>query len=449
MVRRFHGGVHPDEGKERTAASAIADFGIPKLVVIPLQQHIGAPAKAQVKPGDVVKKGQLIGQAGGFVSANVHASIGGTVKKVGPWPHPLGVPVESVTIEGSGDESWAAGCNVERDVSAMSPEALRAAILEGGLVGMGGATFPSHVKLSPPPEKPIDTLILNGAECEPMLTADDRVMVEEADKVIRGAQLMLRALGCKRCLVGIENNKPDAIAAMKKATAALPDFTVVPLRVRYPQGGEKQLIYALLGREVPSGGLPLDVGVVVHNVGTCAAADDAVRYRRPLIERVVTVAGACAKAPGNFRVRVGTLISKLIARVGADEAMNKLIAGGPMMGLALPSSDIPVTKGTSGILLMREVIRDATRFPEAKAGSVPNYLACIRCGRCVDACPVSLTPSRLSTLIEKDMLKEAADWQVNDCIECGCCAYICPSRRPIVHQVKYGKAELRRMKAKK
>ncbi len=436
MVRRFHGGVHPAEGKERTAALPITDFGIPKQVVIPLQQHIGAPAKAVVKPGDVVKKGQLIGQAGGYVSATVHASIGGTVKKIAPYPHPLGVPVESVLIEGNGDEEWAQGCNVECDVTALDAVGIRSAILEGGLVGMGGATFPTHVKLSPPEHAPIDTFIVNGAECEPMLTADDRVMVEGADKVIRGAQLMLQALGCKRCLIGIEKNKPDAIAAMKKAVAGIEGFTVVPLRVRYPQGGEKQLIQALLGRAVPSGGLPLDVGVVVHNVGTCAAVEDAVHFRRPIIDRVLTVAGDRAKSAGNFRVRIGTLLSDIIARVGALDGLNQLIVGGPMMGLAQPSADVPVTKGTSGVLL-------ACEKPPAP------WLVCIRCGRCIDVCPVSLTPSRLSVLLEKDMIREAADWDINDCIECGCCAYICPSRRPIVHQVKYGKAELRRMKAKK
>ena len=435
MVRRFHGGVHPPEEKARTEKSAIAEFPIPKQVVIPLQQHIGAPARACVTVGDVVRKGQLIGEASGFVSATVHASIGGTVKKIAPHPHCLGVPVESVTIEGSGDEEWADGCDVERDPSGLGAEAIRSAVADAGIVGMGGATFPTHVKISPPAGKPIDTFIVNGAECEPCLTADDRQMVEEAQKVLGGAAFMLTALGCSRCIVGIEENKPEAIEVMTKAAASRENFSVVSLHVRYPQGGEKQLIYALLGREVPSGGLPLDIGVVVQNVGTCAAADDAVRFSRPLIDRVVTVTGECAETAGNYRIRVGTLLSDILEHVGTKEGMNQLIFGGPMMGLAQPSTDIALTKGTSGIILTREAPRAPT-------------LACIRCGRCVDACPVGLTPSKLSTLLEDDRFEEAEEWDINDCIECGCCAYVCPSMRPIVQHVKYGKAQLQKLKAK-
>jgi len=436
MVRRFHGGVHPPEEKSRTEQSAITDFPIPKQAVVPLQQHIGAPAKACVEVGAVVRKGQLIGEAGGFVSAAIHAPIGGTVKSIAPHPHCLGVPVQSITIEGSGDEEWADGTNVERDLSALDAKAVRDAVAAAGIVGMGGATFPTHVKLSPPEGKPIDTLIINGAECEPCLTADDRQMVEEAEKVLRGAAFMRLALGCGRTLVGIEDNKPAALEAMTKAAALQGDVEVVPLHVRYPQGGEKQLIQALLGREVPSGGLPLDVGVVVHNVGTCAAVDDAVRLSRPLIERVVTVTGECAERAGNYRIRVGTLLSDVIEHVGVKGRMDQIILGGPMMGLAQPSTEIPLTKGTSGVLLTRE----APRGPS---------LACIRCGRCVDACPVGLTPSRLSTLLEEDLIEEAAGWNLTDCIECGCCAYVCPSMRPIVQQAKYGKARLQELKAKK
>lgn len=433
MSFRFHGGVHPVEAKERTEKSAIADFPLPKQVVIPLQQHIGAPAKAVVKVGDEVRKGALLGEAGGFVSATVHASIGGTVRKIGPHPHGLGVPVESVTIEGNGNEEWVEGCDAERDVSTLDAGAIRSAVARAGIVGMGGATFPTHVKLSPPDDKPIDTLIVNGAECEPCLTADDRQMVEEAGKALSGAELMLRALGCSRCIVGIEDNKPEAVRVMTEAVGGREGFSVTALHVRYPQGGEKQLIYALLGREVPSGGLPLDVGVVVHNVGTCAAVDDAVRLARPLIERVVTVTGECAGMTGNFRIRVGTLLSDVLEHVGVKDGMSRLILGGPMMGLAQPSAGIPLTKGTSGIILTRE----ARRAP---------MLDCIRCGRCVDNCPAGLTPSRLSTLLEQDMVEEAAGWNMTDCIECGCCAYACPSMRPIVQQIKYGKAQLQKMK---
>lgn len=436
MVRRFHGGVHPPEGKERTQGSAIVDFGVPGQVVIPLQQHVGAPARCIVKVGEVVRKGQLLGEAAGFISAAVHASIGGEVKKIGSFAHPLGLPVESVTIEGSGDEAWAEGTNVERDASGMDAAAIREAVLAGGIVGMGGAAFPTHVKLTPPDAKPIDTLILNGAECEPLLTADDRVMIEQPERVLAGAELMLRALGCSKCIIGIEDNKPAAVRAMREAAGTRGDFSVAALHVRYPQGGEKQLIYVLLGREVPSGALPMDVGVVVQNVGTCVAVDDAVRFSRPFIERVLTVTGEMAEEPANFRVRIGTLLTDILERVGVREGMNQLILGGPMMGLAQPTAEVPLTKGTSGILLTRDT------------GRAPS-LACIRCGRCVDACPVSLTPSRISVLLENHMVEEVAEWDINDCTECGCCAYVCPSQRPIVQQVKYGKAELHRLKAGK
>ena len=433
MAYRFRGGVHPPETK-LTAEDAIVDFPIPKQVVIPVQQHIGAPAQTVVEVGAVVRKGQLLAEPGGFVSAPVHASIGGTVKKIAPHPQALGFPAESITIEAGDDDAWADGCDVERDVSQMDAEAIRSAICDGGLVGMGGATFPTHVKLSPPQNKPIDTFIVNGVECEPYLTADDRLMLEAPERILDGAGIMRRALGCSRCIIGIEDNKPDAVAAMTKAAASRDDMTVLPLHVRYPQGAEKQLIYAALGREVPSGGLPMDVGVVVQNVGTCLAADDAVRFNRPLIERIVTVTGDLAKSPGNFRVRVGTILSDIIEHVGAEPGVNQVIIGGPMMGLAQPSTDIPFTKGTSGIILTGEGPEAPTR-------------ACIRCGRCVDACPIGLTPSRLSTLLEDDRIAESEDWGLNDCIECGCCTYVCPSKRPIIHQVKYGKAELRKLKA--
>ena len=435
MAYRFRGGVHPPETK-LTADDAIVDFPIPKQVLIPVQQHIGAPAQTAVKVGDVVRKGQVLARAGGFVSTPVHASIGGTVKKIAPHPQIVGVPAETLTVEGNGDETWAEGCNVERDVSRMDAKEIRDAVLAGGLAGMGGATFPTHVKLSPPANKPIDTFIVNGVECEPWLTADDRLMVELPGRILDGADILRRALGCSRCIIGIEENKPRAIDAMTQAAAERDDMTVLPLHVRYPQGAEKQLIYAALRREVPSGGLPMDVGVVVQNVGTCLAADDAVRFNRPLIDRIVTVTGDRVKTRGNFRVRVGTLVSEILEHVGVSEGAARLLIGGPMMGLAQASAEVPFNKGTSGIV----VLADDPWGPAQ---------ACIRCGRCVDACPEGLTPSRLSTLLEADLVEEADAWNLNDCIECGCCTYVCPSRRPIVQQAKYGKAELRKLKAKK
>jgi electron transport complex protein RnfC len=430
MTRRFHGGVHPHDVKKVTAGSAVVELGAPAQVVLPLQQHVGAAAQAVVRPGDAVKKGQLIAESAGFVSARVHASIGGTVRAVEPRPHALGVPVLSVVIDGNRDESWAHLCDVPRDASKLDPAAIRQAVHDAGIVGLGGAAFPTHVKLTPPEGRTLDTLLLNGAECEPQLTADHRVMVEDAEKVLRGAELMMRTLDCTRCIVGIETNKPDAVDAMRRAAADFSGFSVEKLRVRYPAGGEKQLIFTLLGRVVPSGGLPLDVGVVVQNVATAAAVADAVLNSRPLIDRVITVAGDAVERPGNYRVRIGTSMRDMLDRAGVSGRMTRLVAGGPMMGTALPSADFPVIKGTTGLLA-------------AGAGAPPEGIACIRCGRCVDVCPVDLNPSALSVLLEKQMVDEATGWDVGDCIECGCCAYICPSKRPIVQQIKFGKAELR------
>ncbi len=433
MTRFFRGGVHPNDFKSFTEQLPLQDFGVPSKVVILLSQHIGAPAQAVVAPGDMVKRGTLVGRAGGFVSTNVHASVAGKVTAVADYPSPLGVAVKAVTIQPEGDDVWAD--TPKRDPNSLTPAAIREAILEAGIVGMGGATFPTHVKVSPPENKPIDTLIINGVECEPFVTADHRLMLEEPQRILEGLRLLLKAVGASRAVIAIEGNKPDAFETMTKLVANEPNVTVRMLPVRYPQGAEKQLIMALLRREVPSKGLPMDVGVVVQNVATTAAIADAILRGQPVTERLLTVVGDAVGKPGNFRVRVGTLVSELLARCQVAEDYRRLIIGGPMMGLSQPSPDIPVTKGTNCILVSR-------------SARMPPQNACIRCGRCVEVCPSQLVPSVLSTALESRNIDAAAAFNMLDCIECGCCAYVCPSKRAIVQQVKFGKAQLNARKKK-
>ncbi|MFH0962665.1 MAG: electron transport complex subunit RsxC [Planctomycetota bacterium] len=429
MARRFDGGVHPEEMKHASAASPIEDFPLPALATIPLVQHLGAPAQAIVKKGDSVRKGQLIGEPGGFVSACIHASVAGAVKDVGSAIHPLGHNVPAVVIERAGDDEWADGLDVERDWRALARDELRELIRLGGLVGMGGATFPTHVKLSPPLEKPIDTAIVNGVECEPYLTADHRLMLEDPALIVEGLEIIMTVLDASTGIVAIEANKPDAVQRMRETMRGRDRMRLEVLPVRYPQGAEKQLIQALLGREVPSGGLPMDVGVVVQNVGTAHAIACAVRYRRPLIERVVTVTGDAVERPRNFRVRVGTPVSALLDACGRRPGIRRVILGGPMMGLAQRTDDVPVTRGTSGVLALMD-------------GKACESRQCIRCGRCVVACPARIIPATLSALVESGHAELADEHNVMDCIECGCCAYVCPSRRKIIHQIKYAKALL-------
>lgn len=435
MLYTFKGGVHPPEAKDATEALPIEDFPAPEIVVVPLQQHIGAPASAVVAKGDVVKRGTLLGEPGGFVSAAVHSPVSGTVRAVEGRIGPMGRNVLSVVIENDGADEWAEGANVERDTAGLDGDAIRKIAGECGLVGMGGATFPTHVKLSPPENKPVDTLLLNGAECEPYLTADHRLMLEKPEAVVEGAELARRAVGAGKILIVLEANKSDAFEALEKAAAGLESTEVAMLPTRYPQGAEKQLIQAATNREVPSGGLPMDSGVLVQNVGTCAALQAACRYNRPLIERITTVTGPCAENPANFRVRVGTPYAALLEKVGFLCAPKRLIMGGPMMGLAQRSIEIPVTKGTSGLLLLDEAP------PE-------DFHACIRCGKCVRVCPVSIVPSQLSVFLEAGRVDDAVELDLLDCIECGCCSYVCPAKRPIVNLVKIGKAELAERRAR-
>lgn len=430
-------GIHPVDEKRLTASIPVEDIKSPDKVVIPLSQHIGAPCEPLVKIGDNVKKCQKIGEAKGFISAPVHTPISGRVIAIGRFPHPSGNQSHSIVIESDGKDEPVDSLKGHRDYLNLDPKELRDIILNAGIVGMGGATFPTHVKLSPPKEKKVNTVILNGAECEPYLTADDRLMVEMPHEVVEGMKIIMHIMGVREGYIGIEDDKPAAIDAIRKAASGT-DIRVISLKKKYPQGAEKQLINSILGKEVPSGGLPMDIGIVVQNVGTAVAVYNAVRYGVPLIDRIVTVTGHGIKKAGNFKVRIGTLLEHVINECGgfAGEP-GKIIFGGPLMGIAQYTLHVPILKGTSGILIVpkEEVLLE-------------DFRACIRCGRCVQACPIRLLPNMYSILAEAGRPKDAEKYYVLDCIECGCCTYVCPSRRPIVHQIRYIKAEMRKTKDK-
>ena len=428
----FRGGVHPEHRKELTASLAITAATIPRKVVIPLQQHIGAPCEPLVKVGDAVKVGQMIGDSEAFVSAPVHASISGTVAAIEPYNHPLGRKVTAIIIEGDGRDEWCSELEPVEKVDDLSPEEIRARIRSAGIVGLGGAAFPAHVKLSPPEGKAIDTVIINGAECEPYLTADHQLMLERPEDIVFGLEVIMKALGAGRGIIGIEDNKPDALRVMRQAIEGKSDMSVVALKTKYPQGAEKMLILATTRRRVPSGGLPLDVGVVNHNVGTTVAIAEAVRKGKPLIERVVTVTGEGVKRPANLMVRLGTLAGDLLEYCGGlREDTCKLIMGGPMMGLAQPTADFPVVKGTSGILALT-----------AEEAAVYENGSCIRCASCVKACPINLVPTFIAQAAEHGLFDRAEKLHAADCIECGCCSYICPAGIPLTQWIRIAKAEV-------
>ncbi len=429
----FKGGIHPPDKKELSKDQPIEPTKPPKRVVIPIVQHLGAPCKLAVSIGQEVKKGEVVGTPEGFVSAPVHASVSGKVTAIGEFPLPTGRMVTSVIIDNDGNEEWTA-LKDNPDYLNLSADELRAKVKDAGLVGMGGAAFPTHVKLSPPKEKPIDVVIINGAECEPYLTADYRLMLERPAEIIEGLKVLMKILGVAKGFIGIENNKPDAVEVMKKAAAGEQNIEVCALEVKYPQGAEKMLIDAIVQRQVPPRGLPMDVGVLVHNVGTTIGVYEAARYGKPLIERVVTVSGEAISQPRNLLVKIGTLVSQLIEECGGlKPGVAKVISGGPMMGFALHSLDVPVTKGTSGILaLSEEGIVHAEDFGP-----------CIRCGRCIDICPMGLMPSMLSVLSERGFYEEAKQYNLFDCFECGCCTFVCPSKRPIVQLVRLAKSQVK------
>jgi electron transport complex protein RnfC len=426
----FKGGVHPPCNKNLTEALPIEVLPPPEKVIIPLSMHIGAPAKIAVKRGDSVKIGQIIGESGGFVSTPVHASVSGEVSSVGPFPHPLGKHMTAVEIANDRKDEFARLEPLDKSWREAAPGEIIQKIASCGIVGMGGASFPTHVKLSPPSEKKIDTLIINGAECEPCLTSDYRLILEKTNDMLSGMLILKKTLGAQSSFIGIEDNKPDAIEAVKNALAdaRFDGVRLVKLKTKYPQGGEKQLINALTKREVPSGGLPMDIGCVVQNVGTSYAVWDAVCNGTPLYQRVVTVTGAGINKPANLLVRIGTPIRHVLDHCSADLSQSKkIIMGGPMMGITLSELDAPVIKATSGLI--------------ATGDTQPGVRAheCIHCGHCVKACPIHLVPSLLAKYVNKGFYAEADEWNILDCIECGSCAYICPSKINLVQYMKLGK----------
>ena len=428
------GGVHPAENK-LSAASPIREAGLPKQAVFSMCQHIGAPAKPVVKRGDVVKVGTLLGEAGGFVSAPIYSSVSGKVTKVDVALDASGTRRPAVYVDGDGDE-WEESIDRTPDLVKLSdrPNLDSKTIIEkiknAGIVGMGGATFPCHVKLSPPPGCKAECVIINAVECEPYLTADHRLMLEHPDEILVGVDLIMKAVDVTKGYIGIENNKPDAIALMKEKAHAYPNIEVVPLKVKYPQGGEKQLIDAVVNRQVPAPpAIPINVGAIVQNVGTAFAIYQAVMKNKPLIDRVITVTGKSVKQPSNLLARLGTPFQQLIDECGGlPEDTGKVIGGGPMMGKALLSLEVPMTKGSSGLLIMNE--KEARR-------SEPN--PCIRCAKCVSACPMGLEPYLLSTLSDLQDWEKVEANDVTSCIECGSCQFTCPSNRPLLDMIRVGK----------
>ena len=436
--KTFKGGAHPPEFKNLTESLAIEVLPAPERVFVPIVQHLGAPSKPLVKKKDKVKLGQKLTEPCGFVSVPCHSPVSGTVKKIDMFPHPFGRMIETIEIENDGEDCPVHDMSEEKDYLDLSPEVMIERIREGGLAGMGGAAFPTHVKLSPPADKPINTLIINGAECEPFLTADHRLMLEYGEDIFKGIEIIQRILKPEQTFIGIESNKPDAIAKMREISRDYPGIQVTAIQVKYPQGAEKQLINALTGREVPSGGLPMDVNCLVHNVGTALAIYQAVAMNKPLIERVVTVTGDGVVSPKNVIARIGTLFSELIAFAGGYvDGAAKLIMGGPMMGLAQHTDQIPIIKGTSGILVLNK-----------KSAALPQPKPCIGCSRCLEVCSMHLTPTLLATLVEHNRTEEAIKQGILDCIECGSCSYICPTKRNLVHLIKLGKMNAMELKRK-
>ena len=455
-MKTFKQGIYLKENKEFSEEQRIRRVFPPAKVILPLAQHIGAPCESLVKKGDLVKKGEKIADSDSFVSSPIHASISGKVISIEKMPHPVGGGVTAIVIKredgkeegqirdednGRG-EVWEKE-NKELEISSLKAEDILRRIREAGIVGLGGAAFPTHVKLSPPKDKPIDTIILNGCECEPYLTSDHRIMLERTEDCIYGLKIIIKAVGAKSGYVAIEKNKPQAVALFKDKLKDEDGIRVVSLKTKYPQGGEKMLIKAVLNREVPwvtsSGGalrpgLPMDVGVIVNNVGTAVAIAEAIKWGRPLLERVVTITGSALKNPSNLLVPLGTPFSHIIDECGGlKEDVGKIIMGGPMMGISQYTLDIPVVKGTSGILVLTK--REAV-FREEKA--------CIKCARCIDHCPMGLVPTTLVRLVKGERWDSLKEYNINECIECGCCSYVCPSKIPLVHFIKLGKIQIQK-----
>jgi electron transport complex protein RnfC len=433
--KTFKGGIHPSYNKELAAEKAIQPCPVPDEVFIPLSQHIGAPNEPLVKAGDRVELGQKIGGSEAFVSAPVHSSVAGTVKDITEITGFTGSKVKVVAITPDADQPEF-NKQPGKELDAYSDAEVRAIAREAGLVGMGGAAFPTHVKLAPPKDKPVDTVIINACECEPFLTCDHRLMLERPTELVQGLKLLLKAAGAKKGIVGIEANKMDAVDAMRKASEGEEDISVEILDVKYPEGAEKMLIFALTGRKVPPGKLPSEVGCLVQNVGTAVALYEAAAWGKPLYERIITVSGSGIKQPGNLLVRVGTPISTLIEACGGFQGeTGSLIMGGPMTGWAQPDASAPVIKGTSGVLAFTPDMVD-----------VADEHQCVRCGKCIDACPMFLQPNFIVQAVKAEEWDKAELWGALDCFECGCCSFTCPAYIPHVTYVRKAKADIAALK---
>jgi len=428
----FKQGIHPEYNKELTKDKPLKNSKRPEEVIIPLKQHIGAPLKVLVKKGDKVDMGQKIADGDSFVCAPIHASVSGTVKEIRKVTDPGGNIVDAVVIEAAEEDTLNSGLEKHDNLDQLDADQIRKIIREAGIVGMGGAMFPTHVKVSIPEDKSVDYVILNGAECEPYLTVDHRVMVERPKSIVFGLKALMKAAGASGGFIGIEENKPEAIESMQDAVKDDKNIEVKVLETKYPQGGEKMLIEAILGREVPAGGLPLDVGVVVNNTSTAAAVADAIRDGKPLYERSISITGRGINSPQNLIYRIGTNIGDLVEEAGGlKENAAKVITGGPMMGKAQKSLNIPGVKGTSGILVL---VQEEVEVYEPSP--------CINCARCVDACPMFLMPTQLANYAKNEMVEELEEWQILSCVECGSCSFVCPSKIPLVHHLRLGKAQV-------
>lgn len=435
MLRTFSlGGIHPKENK-LSAGVKIVPAPLPKEVIIPLGMHIGAPATACVAKGDEVKVGTLIAKSSGFVSANIYSSVAGKVTKIDSVFDASGYKKPAIIISVAEEDVWEESIDRSPELvreCSLDAKAIIDKINEAGIVGLGGATFPTHVKLSPPPGNKAEVLIINAVECEPYLTSDHQLMLEHGEEILVGCTILMKALSVDKCIIGVENNKPDAIKHLSELCAQYKGIEVMPLKVQYPQGGEKQLIDAVLSKQVKSGALPISTGAVVQNVGTIYAVYEAIQKNKPLLERVVTVTGKSLDKPANYLARIGTPLKTLIeASGGIPENTGKIIGGGPMMGKALLSADLPVTKGTSGILLISQ--EESVRKP---------MRACIRCAKCVNVCPMGLNPTFLMVDTQQQDWERAERGHIVDCIECGSCSFTCPSNRPLLDFIRMGKQQV-------
>jgi len=430
-LHHFHGGIHLEDHKQDSTTLPVAPAALPRKLYLPLHQHIGEPAEVMVAPGDRVLKGQMVARANAYVSAPLHASSSGTVIAIEDCvvPHASGLSAACIVIETDDEDRW---CELKpvNDYRAMGLSELRNRVRQAGIVGLGGAAFPTAVKFNPGPQRRVDTLIINGAECEPYISCDDMLMRERPEEIIAGIHIVMHAVGAERCLVGIEDNKPEAFVAIRVAARSSSAIQVVKIPTRYPTGGEKQLIQVLTGREVPSQGLPVDIGALCVNVGTAASVHRAINLGEPLISRYVTISGAGIRKPRNLEARIGTPVGELIEQCGGLVMDNpRLVMGGPMMGFEMPSDSVPVIKATNCVLV-------TAHEPE------PHPQPCIRCGRCAEICPAQLLPQQLYWHAHARNFDKLKDYNLFDCIECGCCAYVCPSSLPLVHYYRYAKTEI-------